>query len=89
MKEYRIVVNSALTRKEIIKMLKFQNYSEEKIKEVCRGVFKISGVHIITTLEEYFTLISEITWLTCGDFSVWNYGTNITLFTDPEFEYSE
>lgn len=83
MKEYRIVVKNGMPRSELIEMWEWDELPKEEIEKRCKEVFDLVGVHTMTTLEEYFTLMEKVNNLTYGNYEIENNGTYFALFTEP------
>ena len=82
MKAYEIVVASELSRSELIDRFEGCDYDEEEINGLCKKVFETLGVHTMTTLEEYFKLLADVSDLTDNEYHIYNDGTYICMYED-------
>lgn len=82
MKAYKIVVANGLPRHLLVDRFKDCGYEDDEIKELCKKVFETSGVHTMSTLEEYFKLLADISDLTDNEYHIYDDGTYICMYED-------
>lgn len=80
--EYEIYVESQRTRDFLIDRMIDNEYTKEEIEAVCKKLDDIEGEHMLSTLQQFFELIDEISDITHENYSIDKDGDYILMFVD-------